>query len=95
MNKILLIALLSSLCFALEPKKIEDMTCVELLDEIKTLERYKAEQERGNYQELERIAAALITHTVHFGDFRYDKDKISVKKEIELIKAKLPNCKPY
>jgi len=95
MRKIILIALLSSLCFALEPKRIEDMSCVELLDEIKTLEKYKAEQERGNYQEMERIAAVLITHTLHFGDFRQDGEKISVKKEIELIKAKLPNCKPY
>lgn len=95
MNKIILIALLSSMCFALPPKKIEDMTCMELLSEIKTLEKYKTEQERGNYQELERIAAALVTHTLHFGNFRQDGEKISVKKEIELIKAKLPNCKPY
>jgi hypothetical protein len=94
-KKILLLTLAVSACFALPPKKIEDMTCMELLDEIKTMERYKAEQERGNYQELERIAAVLITHTLHVGDFRSDGHKIDIKSEIKNLRAKLPNCKSY
>lgn len=96
MRKIILIALLSSLCFALEPKKIEDMTCVELLDEIKILQKLKESESTGNYEGVERVALAALAHTVYLGDRRYDAGgHIDVRKDIAKLKAKLPDCKPY
>ena len=95
MHKILLIAAMSSLCFALEPKKVEDMSCMELLDSIKVLQKLKESEQTTTYEGVERVAAALLTRTVYFGDRRSRGDYIDVKDEILKLKAKLPDCKPY
>lgn len=95
MIKLILITLTASLCFALEPKSIDDMSCIELLDAIKALEKIKERETSGNYEVLERVALAALAKTVYFGDRRHDGEKINVKKEIALLKSKLPDCKPY
>lgn len=92
---IFLIPLISINLMALEPKNIDDMSCIELLDSIKALEKIKERETSGNYEVLERIALAALTQTVYFGDRRHDGEKINVKKEIALLKSKLPNCKPF
>lgn len=95
MKKILFIILSTSLCYALVPKKVEDMSCIELLDAIKTLEKLKESEMNRNYEGAERIALVVLAGTVYFGDRRSEGEYIDVRKEIARLKAKLPDCKPY
>lgn len=95
MKKLIMIVAISSLCFALEPKKIEDMSCMELLDAIKELQDLKAREQTTTYEGVERVAVALLTRTVYLGDRRHRGDYIDVKQEIAALKDRLPDCKPY
>lgn len=92
---ILLIAIITTLCHALEPKKIEDMSCMELIDTMKALKELKASEQTKTYEGAERIAVALLTRTVYLGDRRHRGEYIDVDKEIAVVKSKIPTCKPY
>ena len=95
MNKILLSLLVVSSCFALPPKEQKEMSCAELLDVIKKLEKIKAEKASGNYENAEKIGAILLAGTFYFGNRRYNESYLDEKQEIQKLKALLPDCKPY
>ncbi|MDT8338555.1 MAG: hypothetical protein RQ763_05095 [Sulfurimonas sp.] len=95
MNKIISIMLIVSACFALQPKPIENMSCIELLDAISALEKLRAAEANGNHETAEKITLALLARTVYFGNRRDNGKYINVEQEMAKLKALLPNCKPY
>lgn len=89
---IVLLFSLSSLAAEPNPK---EMTCMEIIDSIKKLEKYKEESERGNYEGFERIAAVVLVHSLYLGSFRDHPQDVDIKKEILGLRAKLSDCKPF
>lgn len=88
--------LFSTACFALPPKEPKDMSCMELLDSIKALEKIKTAKAEGNYEAAEKVALALVALTAYFGNIRDTQQSYQVEEqEIQKLKALLPICKPY
>lgn len=87
--------LFSTACFALPPTEPKEMSCAELLDVIKKLEKIKAAKAEGNYEVAERIGVALLSGTFYISNRRHNDSYFDEKQEIQKLKELLPNCKPY